>query len=107
MEKRNDKKSQAYSRRDFLKGMGTSAIGAAVAPKLLAKDIKPQVVVKGSLTSTGEKILKMGEVSRIYKNWESGIFTVYLKTNDELEISIGGFGAIYEDIAADQMTISL
>ena len=39
MEKKNDKKSQAYSRRDFLKGMGTSAIGATVAPKLFAKDV--------------------------------------------------------------------
>lgn len=74
--------------------------------KLLAKNLKPRVVVKGSLTSTGKKILKMGEVTRIYKNWESGVFTVYLKTENELETSIGGFGAIYEDIAADQMTIS-
>ncbi|MFW9996515.1 MAG: TrmB family transcriptional regulator sugar-binding domain-containing protein [Candidatus Odinarchaeota archaeon] len=75
--------------------------------KLMDKKITPKVVVRGCQPQTGKKTVKVGEVSRIYKNWESGVFTIYLKTDSGSEISVGGFGAIYEDIAADQVTIGL
>lgn len=38
MEKPKKKKRKKFTRRDFLKGFGGGAIGAAVAPSLLAKD---------------------------------------------------------------------
>ncbi|MFX0063199.1 MAG: TrmB family transcriptional regulator [Candidatus Hermodarchaeota archaeon] len=74
---------------------------------LLSKNLKPKVVVKGYLINTGDPILKIGHVFKIYKDWESGVFTIYLKTDKGAEVSVGGFGAIYEDIAADQITIGL
>ncbi len=75
--------------------------------RLLNKSLTPQIVVKGKNAKIGEPILKVGRVSRLYKNWESGIFTIYIETDQGVELSVGGFGAIYEDIAADQITISL
>ena len=74
--------------------------------KLLGENQKPQIVTKGKLVHTGEHTLQIGKVTKVYKNWESGVFTVFIQT-DAGERSIGGFGAIYEDIAADQVTISL
>lgn len=62
--------------------------------------------VRGSRTSTGEPVFVKGTVLRYYKNWDSGVFTLYLKTEEGLEVSVGGFGAIYEDIAADQIVLS-
>lgn len=37
MEKKEKKKGTTFTRRDFLKGFGSGALGAAVAPKLLAQ----------------------------------------------------------------------
>ncbi len=37
MEKNEERKGKTYTRRDFLKGFGSGALGAAVAPKLLAQ----------------------------------------------------------------------
>jgi xanthine dehydrogenase YagT iron-sulfur-binding subunit len=36
--KKSDKKGKAFTRRDFLKGFGGGAIGAAVVPKILAQE---------------------------------------------------------------------
>ncbi|MFX1535187.1 MAG: TrmB family transcriptional regulator, partial [Promethearchaeota archaeon] len=54
--------------------------------KLLSKNLKPKVVVKGYLINTGDAILKVGHVFRIYKDWESGVFTIYLKTDKGAEV---------------------
>ncbi len=62
--------------------------------------------VRGFRTNSGETIHIKGTVIRYYKNWDSGVFTVYLKTDDGSEVSVGGFGATYEDVAADQITLS-
>ncbi len=73
---------------------------------LIKKNTPIIAKVRGSRTSTGEQVFEKGSVVRFYKDWDSGIFTIYLKTEDDSEVSIGGFGAIYEDIAADQITLS-
>ncbi len=74
--------------------------------KLLSDQKKPQLVVKGRLVHSGEYTLEVGNVTKVYKNWESGVFTIFMQT-DAGELSVGGFAAIYEDIAADQVTIGL
>jgi xanthine dehydrogenase YagT iron-sulfur-binding subunit len=38
MEKKESKKAKPVSRRDFIKGFGGGAVGAAIAPKLLAQE---------------------------------------------------------------------
>ena len=60
-----NKKGKAYTRRDFLKGFGGGAIGAAVIPKMLAQEMTTIDTEKGkipvytkkeiSLTINGEK----------------------------------------------------
>ena len=40
-------KGKAYTRRDFLKGFGGGAIGAAVVPKMLAQDMASIDTKKG------------------------------------------------------------
>jgi len=42
MEKAKKKKGKTYTRRDFIKGIGSGAIGAAVVPRLIAKDTETQ-----------------------------------------------------------------
>ncbi len=55
MEKKNKNTSNTFTRRDFLKGMGTSALGAAVAPKLLAKDSSTIHTEKGDVPVYSKK----------------------------------------------------
>jgi xanthine dehydrogenase YagT iron-sulfur-binding subunit len=63
MEKKTAKKSPGVSRRDFIKGMGTGALGTAVLPPLLGQTIptkKGRVPVYGkktiALTVNGRKV---------------------------------------------------
>ncbi len=44
-----NKKGKAYTRRDFLKGIGSGAIGAAVVPKILAQESAPIETKKGPI----------------------------------------------------------
>lgn len=77
-----------------------------IIEKLLNDNKKPQIAVKGTFIHTGEHTLKVGEVTRIYKNWETGTFAIFIET-DTGDLSFGGYAAEYEDIAAHQVTISL
>jgi len=74
------------------------------AENLLNKGIFLDATVKGFRPNTGKAVLINGTVSRYYKNWDSGIFTLYLKMNDGSEVSVGGFAATFEDIAAESIT---
>ncbi len=49
MEKNHKSKGREVSRRDFIKGMGGGALGAAVAPKLLAQDVSSVQTSAGSV----------------------------------------------------------
>ncbi len=53
------KKGKTYTRRDFIKGVGGGAIGAAVAPKLIAKDGQPQKVEEGIVPLHSKKKISM------------------------------------------------
>jgi aerobic-type carbon monoxide dehydrogenase small subunit (CoxS/CutS family) len=59
----NGRKRKTFSRRDFLKGLGSGALGAAVTPKLLAKDVSFFQTKKGSVPIFGKKeiILSVNE----------------------------------------------
>jgi len=70
------------------------------------KDMKIIAKVRGYRPNSGEPVFAKGSVIRYYKNWDSGVFALYLKTEDGSEVSVGGFGASYEDIAADEITLS-
>lgn len=74
--------------------------------RLLSKNTTILARVRGFRTNSVENVLLDGTVTRFYKNWDSGVFTIYLKTKEGSEISVGGFGAIYEDIAADEITLN-
>lgn len=49
------KKRKTFSRRDFLKGFGGGALGAAVAPKLLAQDVTSLQTKKGKIPLFSKK----------------------------------------------------
>lgn len=49
------KRRKAFSRRDFLKGFGGGAIGAAVAPKLLAQDLTSLQTKRGKIPLFSKK----------------------------------------------------
>lgn len=55
MEKGKKKKSKTFTRRDFLKGFGGGAVGAAVAPKLLAQDVASLQTEKGKIPLYSKK----------------------------------------------------
>lgn len=55
MEKGKKKKSKTFTRRDFLKGFGGGAVGAAVAPKLLAQDVASLQTAKGKIPLYSKK----------------------------------------------------
>jgi sugar-specific transcriptional regulator TrmB len=75
--------------------------------RLLSKNTTILARVRGIRNNSAENVILDGTVTRFYKNWDSGVFTIYLKTEEGSEISVGGFGAIYEDVAADQVTLSV
>ncbi|MFX0094946.1 MAG: TrmB family transcriptional regulator sugar-binding domain-containing protein, partial [Candidatus Hodarchaeota archaeon] len=74
---------------------------------LLQRGLTLNIVAKGSLTTTGQRILKTGQLTRIHKDWDAGEFTLFLRTDKGSEVTIGGFGAYYEDVAADLIILSL
>ena len=55
MEKGKAKKRKTFTRRDFLKGFSGGAIGAAVAPKLLAQDVASLQTEKGKIPLYSKK----------------------------------------------------
>ncbi len=57
MEKEN--KGNALTRRDFLKGFGTGALGAAVAPKLLAQEAESIQTKEGKIPVYSKKQITM------------------------------------------------
>lgn len=74
--------------------------------KILDKGKDPKVVINGIERKSGNIITIEGVVTKVKKNWENGIFSLIVQTKEGKEKSIGGFGAIYEDIAADSVTIT-
>jgi aerobic-type carbon monoxide dehydrogenase small subunit (CoxS/CutS family) len=52
-------KKKEVSRRDFIKGMGGGALGAAVAPKLLAQDVSSVQTSAGSVALFGKKEISL------------------------------------------------
>ena len=46
-----------------------------------------------------------GEVIDVRKDWDTAPFTIYIKTESDERISVGGFGAYLENIAADKISI--
>jgi len=54
-----EKKKNALSRRDFLKGFGSGALGAAVAPKLLAQKAESLQIKKGEVPFYTKKRITM------------------------------------------------
>jgi xanthine dehydrogenase YagT iron-sulfur-binding subunit len=55
MEKSEMKKGKTFTRRDFLKGFGSGALGAAIAPKLLAQKAESIQTKEGSVPVYGQK----------------------------------------------------
>ena len=55
MEKPKKKKSKTFTRRDFLKGFGGGAIGAAVTPSLLAQDKTALQTKEGKIPLLSQK----------------------------------------------------
>lgn len=55
MEKSEKKKGTTFTRRDFLKGFGTGALGAAVAPKLLAQNVENFPTKEGNVPVFSQK----------------------------------------------------
>ena len=64
MEEEKKKKGKIYTRRDFLKGFGSGALGATIVPRLLSQEIislqaeegKPQVLSQKRITLTVNEI---------------------------------------------------
>jgi xanthine dehydrogenase YagT iron-sulfur-binding subunit len=54
-----EKKKNALSRRDFLKGFGSGALGAAVAPKLLAQEAESLQIKEGEVPFYTKKRITM------------------------------------------------
>jgi xanthine dehydrogenase YagT iron-sulfur-binding subunit len=52
---KQNKKGKAYTRRDFLKGFGSGAIGAAVVPKILAQESASIETKKGKIPVYSKK----------------------------------------------------
>lgn len=55
MEKPKKKKRKTFTRRDFLKGFGGSALGAAVVPKLIPQDISSLETKEGKISLFSRK----------------------------------------------------
>jgi xanthine dehydrogenase YagT iron-sulfur-binding subunit len=59
MENKHQKKVKRVTRRDFIKGVGGGAVGAAVAPKLLAQDAASLQTKKGNIPVYSKKKIKL------------------------------------------------
>ena len=55
MENKEPKKAKRVTRRDFIKGVGGGAVGAAIAPKLLAQDAASLQTKKGKIPVYSKK----------------------------------------------------
>ena len=53
------KQGKTYTRRDFIKGVGGGAIGAAVAPQLIAKDSRTQKAEEGIVPLQSKKKISL------------------------------------------------
>jgi sugar-specific transcriptional regulator TrmB len=72
---------------------------------LLNQGKKPKVMIAGHFPNTGEPTSTEGEVKAISRNWEAGFFSMLLKTIKGNEVTVGGYGARFEDIAAERITV--
>lgn len=55
MEKIRKKKRKTFTRRDFLKGFGSSALGAAVVPRIVSSDVAPLQTKEGKIPLFSKK----------------------------------------------------
>jgi len=60
------KKRKTYTRRDFIKGFGSSAIGVAIVPKLVAKDIETQKTEEGIVPLHSKKKISIAVNEKKY-----------------------------------------
>jgi xanthine dehydrogenase YagT iron-sulfur-binding subunit len=59
MEKNEKKKGKTFTRRAFLKGFGSGALGAAVAPKLLAQKAESLQTKEGNIPVFSQKLITL------------------------------------------------
>ncbi len=59
MEKANKRKRKTFTRRDFLKGLGSGALSATVVPQLLAQDIDSLRTKKGNIPLYSQKKISL------------------------------------------------
>ncbi|MFW9994039.1 MAG: TrmB family transcriptional regulator [Candidatus Odinarchaeota archaeon] len=71
---------------------------------LISKKQIPEVIIRGKLTKSKEKIEITGKAMRTTSNWDGGVFTIFLESEGKLW-SIGGMEASFEDVQADNITI--
>ncbi|MFX0181612.1 MAG: TrmB family transcriptional regulator [Candidatus Hodarchaeota archaeon] len=74
---------------------------------LQKKRKKPKITITGHIPSSGELISTKGEVRKIYQNWEDGIFTIFLRTSNGNKVTVGGYGARFENIAAEKIKVDI
>ena len=66
MEKIKNKKRKTFTRRKFLKGFGGGALGAAVAPKILAQDVVSLQIREGKIPLYSRKQITLTVNEKIY-----------------------------------------
>ena len=71
----------------------------------MSLNIRPKIKVSGFNLQTHEPRTVSGEVIDVRKDWDTATFTLYIRTEMGEKISVGGFGAYLEDIAADLITV--
>lgn len=66
----------------------------------------PRVKVVGFYTKSGRSVSISGKISKINYKWTNGLFSIFLIPDEgEDEISVGGIGAQYERITAEEITL--
>ncbi len=70
------KQGKTYTRRDFIKGVGGGAIGAAIVPKLVAEDIQTQ--------KTEEGVVPLYSKKKISVSINEKKFTLEVQANETL-----------------------
>ena len=71
----------------------------------MSLNIRPKISAMGFNFRTQEPKSATGEVIDVRKDWDTATFTIYIATESGERISVGGFGAYLEDIAADKITV--
>lgn len=66
MEKIKKKKRKTFTRRDFLKGFGSGALGAAVAPRLISQDVSPLQTKEGKIPLYSRKQITLSVNKKDY-----------------------------------------